>query len=91
MNKEQWLTFIENFSNDGGRVDPLSFKVKPDGSIVYCVRLIFADGDVVEAESKATFREGRLYHVEPSDPVQYNKFYTDHVEAADASPIATGQ
>lgn len=57
--------------------------------IVYA--LTFADGDVVEAESKATFREGRLYHVEPSDPVQYNKFYTDHVEAADASPIATGQ
>ena len=96
MNKEQWLTFLESFANGGGMTEPLSFKVDEDTatqSIIYKVKLTFPDGSVVTAdESRGTFKDGMLYHVEPHDPEKYNKLLEMSIlKHAPPESLAAGQ
>lgn len=81
---------VEQHSKEGLRGDLLSAKIDGDDSIIYSARLTFADGVVIEPESRATFKGGRLHHVEPFDPKKYNKFFVD-AQPAGASPIPSGQ
>jgi len=90
MNKAQWLSSVKSFANEGSRVDLMYLKVEPDESIVYKARLTFSDGVVVDAESKATFENGMLLHVEPFEPDKYNKMF-DAGLSNDATPLAAGQ
>lgn len=98
MNKEQWMTFLETFATGGGRVDPLSFVVEDEGNcnttsmtIRYRVRLHYPDGTVSTLESLGTFRDRRLYHVEPFDPTKYNKFVEMSGMEGGSDAVAVGQ
>lgn len=91
MDRAKWLDFIKNFANGGGRVDLLGVEVVAKNTIVYKVRLTFPDGDVNEFESKGTFKDGKLFHVEPNEPEKYNKFVEVADASADESPVAAGQ
>ncbi|KAL7554528.1 hypothetical protein ACHAWF_017988 [Thalassiosira exigua] len=88
VNKEQWLAFVEKASNSGARMVLLGFEVVAKDAIVYKAKITFPDGKVERIETRGTFKEGKIYRVEPSVPDVYNTDRSLGEEIGETSPIA---
>eukprot|EP00567_Pseudictyota_dubia_P000378 CAMPEP_0197465622 /NCGR_PEP_ID=MMETSP1175-20131217/64627_1 /TAXON_ID=1003142 /ORGANISM="Triceratium dubium, Strain CCMP147" /LENGTH=164 /DNA_ID=CAMNT_0043001641 /DNA_START=279 /DNA_END=773 /DNA_ORIENTATION=+ len=79
LNREQWMSSIEKFVKGGLTCDMLKFEAVP-GGVKYEVRVHFPDGSTQTNASMGEFKDGKLIHVQPSEPSSYNKMFDGPIE-----------
>mmetsp|Transcript_9841 Transcript_9841/g.18693 ORF Transcript_9841/g.18693 Transcript_9841/m.18693 type:complete len:132 (-) Transcript_9841:524-919(-) len=79
LNREQWMSSIEKFAKGGLTCDMLKFEAVP-GGVKYEVRVHFPDGSTQTNASMGEFKDGKLIHVQPSEPSSYNKMFDGPIE-----------
>ena len=68
---ETFMKGIKSFADGGGKADVQVDNVD-DTHAKYKGRLIYGDGHEAHIDTMGTFRDGRLFHVEPRDPAVYS-------------------
>lgn len=92
--RDDMIAMIKSFNNAGGKADMEIFEEMPDGDILYAGHLTTPDGLDVKIRSLATFKDGKLFIIQPTDPevclIMMNHAYKEVVEELEECPGMAG-
>lgn len=93
--REDMIDMIRRFNNAGGKAEMELFEETPDGDVLYAGRLFTPDcGLDVKIHSRGTFKDGKLFLIQPTDPQVYltmmNHAYKEVVEELPECPGMAG-
>jgi len=92
--REDMIDLIRRFNNAGGKAEMELFEETPDGDILYAGRLTTPDGLDVKIHSLGTFKDGKLFLIQPTDPevclTMMNHAYKEVVEDLPECPGLAG-
>jgi hypothetical protein len=92
--RDDMIEMIRRFNNAGGKAEMELFEETPDGDILYAGRLTTPDGLDVNIRSLGTFKDGKLFLIQPTDPTvcltMMNHNYKEVVEDLPECPGMAG-
>lgn len=93
-NREDMIDLIRRFNNAGGKAEMDLFEETPDGDVLYAGRLTTPDGLDVKIHSLGTFKDGKLFLIQPTNPevclIMMNHNYKEVIEDLPECPGMAG-
>ena len=90
-NRDAMIDVMRRFNNAGGKAEMDLFEETQDGDVVYAGRLTTPDGLDVKIHSLGTFKDGKLFLIQPTDPqVCLTMMNHDYKEVVDDLPECPG-